>query len=168
MDTFHTVVIIPEDFLLIFTEFYYIIRDATIYTLRRFSDFFATELIWLNQDNYCWTDMAAPRSSFSMSTYLGNLAFPGKMFVTLAYIKNKTKNDNALGKIFLATMVMVLPLRNMDASSSNTVEIIENQILKAINHIKYISKKNLALLKSLITYEIIMLQILITILLKLN
>ena len=49
--------------------------------------------------------MAAPRSSFSMSTYLGNLAFPGKMFVTLACIKNKTKNDNALCNIFLATMV---------------------------------------------------------------
>ena len=29
----------------------------------------------------------------------------------------------------------------MDTSSSNTVDIIENQILKAINHIKYISKK---------------------------
>ena len=29
----------------------------------------------------------------------------------------------------------------MDMSSSNTVDIIENQILKAINHIKYISKK---------------------------
>ena len=29
----------------------------------------------------------------------------------------------------------------MDTSSTNTVDIIENQILKAINHIKYISKK---------------------------
>ena len=29
----------------------------------------------------------------------------------------------------------------MDTSLSNTVEIIENQIFKAINHIKYISKK---------------------------
>ena len=29
----------------------------------------------------------------------------------------------------------------MDTSSSNAVDIIENQILKAINHIKYISKK---------------------------
>ena len=29
----------------------------------------------------------------------------------------------------------------MDTSSSNTADITENQILKAINHIKYISKK---------------------------
>ena len=35
----------------------------------------------------------------------------------------------------------------MDTSSSNTVEIIENQILKAINHIKYISKKKPCTLK---------------------
>ena len=35
----------------------------------------------------------------------------------------------------------------MDTSSSNTVEIIENQILKAINHIKYISKKKHCTLK---------------------
>ena len=33
----------------------------------------------------------------------------------------------------------------MDTSSSNTVEIIENQILKAINRIKYISKKRCTL-----------------------
>ena len=45
---------------------------------------------------------------------------------------------------------------------------MENQILKAINHIKYISKKKPVLLKSLITYKIIMLQIMITILLKIN
>ena len=35
----------------------------------------------------------------------------------------------------------------MDTSSSNTVEIIENQILKAINHIKYISKQKPCTLK---------------------
>ena len=35
----------------------------------------------------------------------------------------------------------------MDTSSSNTVEIIENQMLKAINHIKYISKKKPCTLK---------------------
>ena len=35
----------------------------------------------------------------------------------------------------------------MDTSSSNTVDIIENQILKAINHIKYISKKKPCTLK---------------------
>ena len=35
----------------------------------------------------------------------------------------------------------------MDTSSSNTVEIIENQIFKAINHIKYISKKKPCTLK---------------------
>ena len=35
----------------------------------------------------------------------------------------------------------------MDTSSSNTVEIIENQILKAINHIKDISKKKPCTLK---------------------
>ena len=35
----------------------------------------------------------------------------------------------------------------MGTSSSNTVEIIENQILKAINHIKYISKKKPCTLK---------------------
>ena len=35
----------------------------------------------------------------------------------------------------------------MDTSSSNTVEIIENQILKAINHIKYICKKKPCTLK---------------------
>ena len=29
----------------------------------------------------------------------------------------------------------------MDTSSSNTIDIIENQTLKAINHMKYISKK---------------------------
>ena len=56
----------------------------------------------------------------------------------------------------------------MDTSSSNTVDIMENQILKTINHIKYISKKKLALLKSLITYKIIMLQMMITILLNIN
>ena len=33
----------------------------------------------------------------------------------------------------------------MDTSSSNTVDFMENQILKTINHIKYISKKKLAL-----------------------
>ena len=35
----------------------------------------------------------------------------------------------------------------MDTSSSNTVDIIENQILKTINHIKYISKKKPLTLK---------------------
>ena len=35
----------------------------------------------------------------------------------------------------------------MDTSSSNTVDIIENQILKAINHLKYISKKKPCTLK---------------------
>ena len=35
----------------------------------------------------------------------------------------------------------------MDTSSSNTVDIIENQILKTINHIKYISKKKPCTLK---------------------
>ena len=35
----------------------------------------------------------------------------------------------------------------MDTPSSNTVEIIENQILEAINHIKYISKKKPCTLK---------------------
>ena len=35
----------------------------------------------------------------------------------------------------------------MDTSWSNTVVIIENQILKAINHIKYISKKKPCTLK---------------------
>ena len=35
----------------------------------------------------------------------------------------------------------------MDTSSSNTVEIIENQILKAINHVKYISNKKPCTLK---------------------
>ena len=35
----------------------------------------------------------------------------------------------------------------MDASSSNTVDTIENQISKAINHIKYISKKKPCTLK---------------------
>ena len=35
----------------------------------------------------------------------------------------------------------------MDESSSNTVNIIENQILRAINHIKYISKKKPCTLK---------------------
>ena len=35
----------------------------------------------------------------------------------------------------------------MDTSSSNTVGIIEIQILKAINHIKYISKKKPCTLK---------------------
>ena len=35
----------------------------------------------------------------------------------------------------------------MDTSSSNTVDIIENQILKAINYIKYISKKKPCTLK---------------------
>ena len=35
----------------------------------------------------------------------------------------------------------------MDRSSSNTVEIIENQILKAITHIKYISRKKPCTLK---------------------
>ena len=35
----------------------------------------------------------------------------------------------------------------MDTSSSNTVDILENQILKSINHIKYISKKKPCTLK---------------------
>ena len=35
----------------------------------------------------------------------------------------------------------------MDTSSSNTVDIIENQILKTINQIKYISKKKPCTLK---------------------
>ena len=35
----------------------------------------------------------------------------------------------------------------MDTSSSNTVDIIENQILKAINHKKYISMKKPCTLK---------------------
>ena len=37
----------------------------------------------------------------------------------------------------------------MDTSSSNTVDIIENKILKAINHINYISKKKPCNLKFL-------------------
>ena len=36
----------------------------------------------------------------------------------------------------------------MDTSLSNTVDIIENQILKAMNHIKYISKKKPCTLKT--------------------
>ena len=35
----------------------------------------------------------------------------------------------------------------MDTSSSNTTDIIENQILKAIDHIKYIRKKKPCALK---------------------
>ena len=35
----------------------------------------------------------------------------------------------------------------MDTSSSTAVDIIENQILKAINHMKYISKKKPCTLK---------------------
>ena len=46
--------------------------------------------------------------------------------------------------------------------------IMEIQMLKAINQIKYISKKNLVLLKSLTTYKIIMLEIMTTVLLKIN
>ena len=35
----------------------------------------------------------------------------------------------------------------MDTSSSNTVDILENQILKSINHIRYVSKKKPCTLK---------------------
>ena len=45
---------------------------------------------------------------------------------------------------------------------------MENQIFKVINYIKYVSKKKPCTLKSLTTYKITMLQIMITILLKLN
>ena len=51
----------------------------------------------------------------------------------------------------------------MDISSSNTVDIMENQILKTINHIKYISKK-----KPSVKIFTVMLQIMITILLNIN
>ena len=40
-----------------------------------------------------------------------------------------------------------MPLRNVATSSSNTVDIIENRILKVINLINYISKKKPCTLK---------------------
>ena len=53
-------------------------------------------------------------------------------------------------------LIIYFTITEYGTSSSDTVDIIENQILKAINHIKYISKERPCTLK------IFMLQIMIT------
>ena len=44
-------------------------------------------------------------------------------------------------------LIIYFTITEYGTSSSDTVDIIENQILKAINHIKYISKKKPCTLK---------------------
>ena len=71
------------------------------------------------------------------------------VFLLLSAITNNSEVVNYMSTL----LTFILPLRNMDTSSSYTVDIIENQNFK---------------IKTLITYEIMTLQIMITILLKIN
>ena len=58
---------------------------------------------------------------------------------------------------------------NGDYRDVTVLSIMKNQILKAINHIKDISKKNGKLYTiKVFTYKIILLQVMIIILLKIN
>ena len=123
------------------------------------------DLIKFTSDVSSQNTHTARPTSFNFNYYIIQVShIKCHVFLLLSAITNNSEVVN-----YTSTLsTFILPLRNMDTSSSYTVDIIENQILKAINHIKYISKKKPCTLKTLITYEIITLQIMITILLKIN